>query len=150
MTISELARRTGRSCHTLRYYEREGLIPGVTRTAAGHRRYQERHVGWISLLERLRLSGMPVRVIRSYCRLIDRGDEAIAERRELLADHARAIQQKIQSLNNCLDIIRLKLDLYDGKIDRTAFWAALDGAVERARDGDRRTTGKAASAARDG
>lgn len=57
LRIGEVARRTGRSLHTIRWYESQGLIPGVRRDRAGHRVYSEHHVGWLDLMERLRRTG---------------------------------------------------------------------------------------------
>jgi len=59
LTISEAAERTGLTRHTLRYYERDGLMLGVGRAGSGHRRYSERDLGWIELITKLRATGMP-------------------------------------------------------------------------------------------
>src|SRR6266436_10444469 len=61
LTIAEVAERTGLTRHTLRYYERDGLMLGVDRAGAGHRRYSERDLGWIELITKLRATGMPIR-----------------------------------------------------------------------------------------
>ena len=60
LRIGELAERTGRSVHTIRWYERQGLIPGVVRDSGGRRVYHERHVSWLELIERLRFTGMSI------------------------------------------------------------------------------------------
>ena len=61
LTIAEVAERTGLTRHTLRYYERDGLMLGVGRAGSGHRRYSERDLGWIELITKLRATGMPIR-----------------------------------------------------------------------------------------
>jgi DNA-binding transcriptional MerR regulator len=69
MRIGELARRTGRSVHAIRWYESIGPIPGVGRDAGKRRVYDERHVGWLDLMHRLRLTGMPTAKMREYAAL---------------------------------------------------------------------------------
>ena len=80
LTIAEAAERTGLSPHTLRYYERDGLLlSGVGRSASGHRRYTEEDLGWIEMLTRLRATGMPIRDVRRYAELVraDDGNEQV-------------------------------------------------------------------------
>ena len=75
MTITELADATGVSPHTLRYYERMGLVPFVQRDpSSGHRRYNAGHAQWITFLRNLRACGVPIREIRAYARLAAKGD----------------------------------------------------------------------------
>jgi len=75
LTISEVAERTGLTRHTLRYYERDGLMLGVGRAGSGHRRYSERDLGWIELITKLRATGMPIREVRRYAELVRAGGE---------------------------------------------------------------------------
>jgi DNA-binding transcriptional MerR regulator len=70
LTISEVAGRTGLTRHTLRYYERDGLMLGVGRAGSGHRRYSERDLGWIELITKLRATGMPIGEVRRYAELV--------------------------------------------------------------------------------
>ena len=60
LTIAEVAERTGLTRHTLRYYERDGLMLGIDRAGSGHRRYSERDLGWLELITKLRATGMPL------------------------------------------------------------------------------------------
>ena len=69
--IGALAQRTGRSIHTIRWYEAQGLIPGVERDGGGRRVYGDLHVGWLDLMDRLRRSGMSIAEHRAALRLID-------------------------------------------------------------------------------
>lgn len=117
MSIGELADATGVSEHTLRYYEDKGLIPRVTRDAAGHRRYQELHVRWVALLERLKTSGMTIARMREYVELAVQGDQTAAERRVLLEQHEQAIRRRVTELEQCRRIVRAKIDLYGGRLD---------------------------------
>jgi DNA-binding transcriptional MerR regulator len=72
LRIGELAQRTGRSVHTIRWYEQQGLLPPVPRLGT-HRLYSNRHVEWLELMDRLRLSGMPIAELRRYTALAQRG-----------------------------------------------------------------------------
>jgi len=89
LTISEVAARTGLTRHTLRYYERDGLMLGVSRAGSGHRRYSERDLGWIELITKLRATGMPVCEVRRYAELVRAGDGNEDERLALLHAHRK-------------------------------------------------------------
>jgi DNA-binding transcriptional MerR regulator len=81
VTIAEAARRTGVSVHTLRYYERAGLvITPVDRTHSGRRRYRTEDLKWISICTKLRATGMPIRTIRRYAELVSAGPGNETER----------------------------------------------------------------------
>ncbi len=95
LTIAEVAERTGLTRHTLRYYERDGLMLGVGRVGSGHRRYSERDLGWIELITKLRATGMPIREVRRYAELVRAGDGNEDERhdRRLAAGQPRQPQR---------------------------------------------------------
>ena len=120
LRIGELADRTGRSADALRYYEREGLIPNVSRDASGHRVYTERHVLWMELLDRLRSTGMGIAQIRTYAGLVQEGDATLAERQALLRAHRTHVLAHIQELQACLDLIDHKVELYQSWLDAGA------------------------------
>src|SRR5690606_36547637 len=83
-TISEVAALTGLSAHTLRWYERIGLMPHVDRSHTGQRRYTNRDLDWLALVGKLRLTGMPVADMVRYAELVRAGDHTYRERYELL------------------------------------------------------------------
>jgi DNA-binding transcriptional MerR regulator len=83
--IGRLARETGRSVHTIRWYEKQGLMPGVTRDPGGRRVYVTQHIGWLLFLDRLRYAGMTVREMRRYASLAAR---AVRRLRKLLSADA--------------------------------------------------------------
>src|SRR5216683_3533598 len=85
LSIAEAARRTGVSAHTLRYYERAGLVvTPVDRTAGGRRRYREPDLVWITVCTRLRATGMPIKTIRRYAQLVSAGPGNEQERLALM------------------------------------------------------------------
>jgi DNA-binding transcriptional MerR regulator len=112
LTIQQAADRTGLGVHTLRYYERIGLISPVDRASNGHRRYSEDDIGWIIFLMRLRSTGMPISTMKQYADLQRQGDATSAERLALLKEHRRTVKQRIQELTEYLEVIEHKIDYY--------------------------------------
>jgi DNA-binding transcriptional MerR regulator len=112
LTIQQVARQTGLSVHTLRYYERNGLLEPVDRASSGHRRYSEEDIARIEFLTRLRATGMPIRQMQEFTRLFREQPAAIAERRAILETHERAVKVHIQELQRNLEAIQWKIDYY--------------------------------------
>jgi DNA-binding transcriptional MerR regulator len=110
--IGDVASRTGRSVHTIRWYERQGLIPGVCRDAGGRRVYSDYHVGWLDLMERLRSTGMSIREMREYTRLAQQGSVALSDRHALLRAHQTRVQQNIERWTEALALIDAKVEFY--------------------------------------
>ncbi|MGL5928191.1 MAG: MerR family transcriptional regulator, partial [Dermatophilaceae bacterium] len=95
LTIAETAERTGLTAHTLRYYERDGLMLGVPRTSGGRRAYREGDLEWIMLITRLRTTGMPIRDVRRYAELVREGEGNEAERLEILRRHRDVVRERL-------------------------------------------------------
>lgn len=110
ITIQQVTERTGLSAHTLRYYERAGLLDPVGRAESGHRRYMAADLAWLDLLTRLRATGMSIRQMREFAVLRRRGPETIRERRLLLEAHGRAVRDRIRALEQNLARIDDKID----------------------------------------
>jgi DNA-binding transcriptional MerR regulator len=113
--IGKLARLTGRSVHTIRWYEAQRLIPGVRRDPQGRRVYHEQHVEWLAMLERLRRSGMSIKELRNYASMVRKGAASLRECQQLLRTHRRLIEQRIADLTQALEVV-------DGKIEFYAKW----------------------------
>ncbi|MDT3399587.1 MerR family transcriptional regulator [Streptomyces sp. B1866] len=113
-TISEVAARTGLSAHTLRWYERIGLMPHVDRTHTGQRSFTDRDLNWLDLVGRLRLTGMPVADMVRYADLVRQGEHTYAEREKLLTAHRENVRQRIAELRGTLDVLDRKIDFYAG------------------------------------
>ena len=92
MNIAEFAQRCGLSPHTLRYYERIGLLGKVTRQANGHRTFGPRDVEWVEFVHRLRATGMGIGEMLRYAELRARGDGTLAQRKAMLVQHAATIE----------------------------------------------------------
>ena len=112
LTIQQAAGQTGLSLHTLRYYERIGLIPPIRRAPNGHRRYSEQDVGWIVFLTCMRSTGMPISEIKRYGDLLQQGDSTTAERLAVLESYRSAMQKQLQELGENLATIESKIKHY--------------------------------------
>jgi DNA-binding transcriptional MerR regulator len=111
--IGEIATRTGRSVHAIRWYEAQGLVPGVERDGGGRRVYTEHHVGWLEFMDRLRGTGMSVAQMRAYTALVKKGSAALDERRALLRAHQARVLENIARWTEALTLIEAKLEFYD-------------------------------------
>ncbi|MEV4619410.1 MerR family transcriptional regulator [Asanoa sp. NPDC049573] len=127
LSIAEAAHRTGVSAHTLRYYERAGLVvTTVDRTAGGRRRYRQIDLDWIKVCTKLRATGMPIRVIRRYAELVCAGHGNEQERLALMTAHRAEVVARIAELTENLKAIDHKIDVYRGRLaagDADRLWA---------------------------
>ena len=113
LSISEVAEATGLTAHTLRYYERAGLmLEPVDRASSTHRRYTESDVNWVIFLTKLRATAMPIAQVRDYVGLVRAGDLTTAARLELLLRHRISVLAQLDEITRSLAAIDHKIDLY--------------------------------------
>jgi DNA-binding transcriptional MerR regulator len=112
LTIAEVAALSGLSAHTLRYYERIGLLDPVARVHGGQRRYGADDLAWLAFLQRLRATGMPIRDMQRFAVLRRHGDATIAERRALLETHRDEVLERIAELQRDLRAVTDKITHY--------------------------------------
>ena len=112
LAIAELAAQTGISAHTLRYYERVGLMTEVPRSANGRRVYDESHVHWVEMLRRLRAVGMPISLMAEYVEMARRGPDTLGDRVELLERHRSELELRVRESEEFLEILRRKIQLH--------------------------------------
>jgi len=116
LSISAAARELGVTAHTLRYYERAGLmLAPVDRASSSHRRYTEQDVRWVSLLMKLRATGMPIRDMRRYTELVRTGEGNEDERLALLQSHREAVLVQLDEMQQSLTAIERKIAIYRAK-----------------------------------
>ena len=113
LTIAEASELTGLTAHTLRYYERIGLLQ-VGRDAAGYRSYDQQAMARIVFISRLRASGMPIGTLSHYLDLVLQGDDTEPERLALMQDHRAGIQQQLHDLQLALAVTDYKIAAYGG------------------------------------
>ncbi len=112
-TIREAAERTGVSAHTLRYYERSGLMQPPTRRASGHRRYSDDDLGWIHMLTLLRATGRPIAGMLRFAALIRQGDLTVPELLEFIKAHEGEVIARLDELERHLGALRKKIGFYE-------------------------------------
>src|SRR5260370_2040682 len=110
--IGELASRTGRSIHAIRWYEAQGLIPGVVRDSGGRRVYSELHLSWLDLIDRLRRTGMSIAEMREYTALVKQGNGTLRQRKKLLSAHRARVKEMILEWTRALKLIDRKIDFH--------------------------------------
>lgn len=125
-TISEVVAFTGLSAHTLRWYERIGLMSHIDRSHTGQRRYTNRDLDWLDLVSKLRLTGMPVADMVRYAELVREGDHTVLDRHELLTSTRRDVLDRISELQDTLAVLDHKISAY----------------AEAGRDHERQRTGR--------
>ncbi|MEW2624527.1 MerR family transcriptional regulator [Streptomyces sp. NPDC048106] len=111
-TISEVVAFTGLTAHTLRWYERIGLMPHIDRSHTGQRRYSNRDLDWLDLVTKLRLTGMPVADMVRYAELVREGAATYRERQELLEQTRRDVLGRIAELRDTLAVLDRKINFY--------------------------------------
>lgn len=116
MTISEVSKKYGLSADTLRYYEKEGLIPPVSRTEAGQRDYQPEDCNWVEFIKCMRAAGLSIETLQKYVALFQKGDKTLSARKQLLLDERERIQTQIKTWQATLKRLNYKIDVYEEKI----------------------------------
>jgi len=118
MKIGDLAKRTGLSTYTIRYYERIGLLPHADRDQSGRRDYDASILTWIEFLGRLKTTGMPIREMLHYSALRERGVGTEADRCALLEQHRERVRAQVADLQACLFVLDTKIAGYTGEEQR--------------------------------
>ncbi|KAI7258961.1 hypothetical protein KC345_g10430 [Hortaea werneckii] len=112
LTIQEMSHLTGLSAHTLRYYEKEGMLENVARNEQGYRVYSEADVSWVQFLVILRELDIPIREMKRYSDLRSQGPSTVYERRLMLEAHQSRVEKQMQKLGENLDKVAGKIRYY--------------------------------------
>lgn len=113
MTITEVSKKYDITADTLRYYERVGMIPPVTRTVSGIRDYQEKDLNWVELAKCMRSAGLPVEAMIEYVKLFQDGDSTIPARLQLLIEQREALLQQRKQIEETLERLNYKISRYE-------------------------------------
>lgn len=111
-TIRTMATRCGMTAHTLRYYERVGLIQPVGRAQNGHRRYSDADEAWLKFLHCMRATNMPIREMQRYVRLREEGTDSSLDRRKILEEHQAVVATQIAALEKAHALLAHKIANY--------------------------------------
>jgi DNA-binding transcriptional MerR regulator len=118
LTIADAAKASGLSAHTLRYYERAGLLDPIDRDPSGHRRYRAEDLDRIRFLTKLRATGMPIREVRRYAELMKQGPQTNAARIRLLETHREAVRALLDETAKNLELIEWKINYYREQLEQ--------------------------------
>ena len=116
MTIAEVSKKFGLSQDTLRYYERIGLVPSISRSKSGIRDYSEEDCRWIEFIKCMRNAGLPIEVLIEYVTLFQRGGETIAARKELLIEQRKLLAEKMDEIKKTLERLDYKIESYERSV----------------------------------
>lgn len=111
-TIKEVAQKYNLSPHTLRYYEKEGLLPFIERNEQGNRIFKDTDLEWLNLICCLRNTHMPISKIKEYVNLCIEGPDTICQREDILLKHKKYIEDEIKNFNSSLKIVNSKINFY--------------------------------------
>ena len=116
-TIQDVCGRTGLSAHTLRYYEKEGLLTHVERTRGGFRQYSDDDLERLGLICCLKNTGMPLQEIARFVALTEEGEQTLPERVEMLRRHRENVIARMAEMQRYLDKVTWKLDFFSRKLE---------------------------------
>lgn len=116
MTITEVSQKYDITADTLRYYERIGLIPPVTRNPSGIREYNEEDCSWVNFMKCMRGAGLSIEVLIEYISMFQQGSSTIKARKELLVEQRNKLSQKIKEMQQTLERLDSKIDGYEDRM----------------------------------
>ncbi len=115
-SIQDVSKKTGLSAHTLRYYEKEGLITGVERSQGGFRQYTDENLEQLGLICCLKNTGMSLQEIVRFVELTHQGEHTLKERVELLREHREVVIRRMSEMQQYLDKVTWKLNFFSEKL----------------------------------
>ena len=115
-SIRDVSKKTGLSAHTLRYYEKEGLLSHVERTQGGFRQYSDEDMESLGLICCLKNTGMSLQEITRFVQLTHQGDQTLKERVELLREHRESVIARMNEMQKYLDKVTWKLNFFSEKL----------------------------------
>ena len=125
-TVGEMAKVLGIPASTLRYYDKEGLLPFVERSSGGIRMFTEKDYEWLKVIECLKESGLSIKDIKSFIGMAKRGDESsLTERLTLFQSRRNAVKKQLKKMQETLELLEFKCWYYEQAIQ--------DGTEERVR-----------------
>ena len=130
-TISQLAEKLSVSAHTLRFYEKEGLLPSIQRDQSGSRVLSQADAEWLELLRCLQNTGMPLKEIKQFVEWLEQGDRSIEQRLALFQAQVEKVEQQIAELQRHLEILKYKRQFYQCAKELGSVQAVLDTQLQK-------------------
>tara|TARA_R110002050_G_scaffold12999_8_gene41862 strand:+ start:683 stop:1054 length:372 start_codon:yes stop_codon:yes gene_type:complete len=117
MNVAEFSKRVGLSPHTVRYYDKIGLLDDIHRQSNGHRSFSEKDITWIEFVQRLKDTGMSLEKILEYASLRKKGNKTLLQRQKLLTEHSNNLQEQIALQNQHLKKLDEKIQFYQSALE---------------------------------
>lgn len=111
-SIGQVAKISGLTAHTLRFYEKEGLLPFVQKTSSGLRVFSDNDIGWLEMIECLKGVGMPLKDIKQYIDWFREGDATLLQRLKMFEQQRERLEVQIAQLQKYMNKINYKISLY--------------------------------------
>lgn len=115
-TIKEAAAKMNLPASTIRYYDKQGLLPFVQRSESGYRMFSEKDIGLLNMIECLKQTGMPIKEIKQFTLWLQQGDDSLQERYQMFLERRKAVEQQIALLQQTLKVIDYKCRYYETAI----------------------------------
>lgn len=128
-SIGQVAKKTGLTAHTLRYYQKEGLLPFLQKSSSGLRVFSDNDLGWLGLIECLKETGVPLKDIRQYIDWYLEGDSTLSLRLDMFKNQKNRVEEQIRQFQKHLEKIEYKIALYEEAVKE----GSLDKAVANPR-----------------
>jgi len=117
-SIKQVSEKTDLKPHVLRYYEKEGLLPFVSRSESGIRRYSENDLEWLGLICCLKNTGMSIKQIKDFVELSVRGNDSLKQRCDMLIEHKKNVEEQIQEMQMHLRQVAYKINYFTGQYEK--------------------------------
>lgn len=115
-SMKEASERLGVPSHTIRYYEKEGLLPFIQRDRYGNRIFEQKDLDWMALMSCFRATGMTIAALKQIVDLANQGDSTLSERKTILENHKLELQKRQLELDKAFEAVNSKLLIYDSRL----------------------------------
>lgn len=112
-TIKEAAEKMNLPASTIRYYDKQGLLPFVERSESGYRSFSEADMGMLNMIECLKRTGMPIKEIKQFCQWVQQGDASLQQRYDMFQERRRAVEEQMELLKKTMEVIEYKCWYYE-------------------------------------
>lgn len=116
-SMKEVCQMLNLPASTIRYYDKEGLLPFMARTEGGYRQFSEDDVGLLKIIECLKRTGMPIRDIKQFTVWVQQGDASLKERYEMFLERKKAVQAQMEQLQETMKVIEYKCRYYQTALE---------------------------------